>query len=67
MKIGVLLACMCLCGCLHRRTQGVNYVVDGKTCHAVVRLIDCNHSSPPTCRWIAAKYDRNCEMIDLTK
>ena len=46
---------------LHHPTS-VNYFVP-PSCKPSVRLIDCDHASPPHCKKIAATYARNCEEL----
>jgi hypothetical protein len=63
MKALLFFWCVVLCGCA-RRPAGVNYLVS-RDCKPQVRLLDCDHASPPHCRKMAADFPRGCEQLLL--
>lgn len=64
----LLIAMACTLGCAaHRRpVAGANYIVP-RECRSEVRLIDCDRSSPPNCKRIAATYPKGCEQLVASK
>jgi hypothetical protein len=63
----VLVSTFFLCACSFHRPASVNpvpvnYFVPA-ACKPSLRLIDCDHASPPNCKRIAATYARNCEEL----
>jgi hypothetical protein len=62
----MLLAVAFLCGCSAHKPIGINYVL-GPECHISARLFGCDSSSPPRCKKIFVKYDKNCEQIAISK
>jgi hypothetical protein len=64
----LLILCLSLmnAGCVrHAPKAGVNYVI-GPECKATAKLYGCTGSqSPPSCKSITLKYNRNCEQISL--
>lgn len=57
-----------ICGCArHAPRVVVNYYV-GVECHAHAKLLECSGSqSPPDCKKIVLRYDKNCEQLALSK
>jgi len=57
---------MLLCGCARRPAgAGVNYLVS-RDCRPEVRLIDCDRSSPPRCKHVAASFPKGCEQLQAS-
>lgn len=59
------LALLLLCGCAIRRPVPghLNYVVDGRTSHMSMQLVNCDAASPPNCEKRLVSYDRGAEML----
>lgn len=64
----LLLCCLILSGCAARRPShpGLTYFV-GEQCHPSAYELGCDQNSPPNCRKIALKYDKQCEQIVAVK
>ena len=59
--------CVILCGCAARRPiGGITYFV-GEHCHPTAYEMGCDQNSPPNCKQIALRYDKQCEQIVAVK
>lgn len=57
------LACLFLSACANRPVHaGVDYLV-ARECKPQVHLIDCDRSSPPRCKRMAADFPKGCEQL----
>lgn len=61
----LLLYVMVLCGCAIRKPVPghLHYVVDGRTSHMTMDLVNCDTASPPNCEKRLVRYDRGAELL----
>jgi hypothetical protein len=62
----LMLYLVVLCGCAmhYRAVPGhLNYIVDGRTSHMSMKLVNCDAASPPNCEKRLVTYDRGAEFL----